>query len=1634
MKRKISFLLGLFLLVFTLAGCDWIIPQTSQQTSTTNATNVTTSSTEGVNTTSTETFVVTFFNDDGITILGIVEVLSGHAAIPPANPYKLSTAEFTYLFTGWDKAFSNVTSHMSVYAQYQATPRVYQIQFEVNGGTEVTNLSIAYGEPLVITAEPTRFGRVFMGWYLDEDCQEPLSLSTMPANDLILYAKWEYTEAIINVFSDLDEVYRNYYYIASSDSIDIMRETMSFYYPAIDAADTMEYVMALYEECVYELSTQFIIDYHKVDFEYSKANDINIMAKVIELLVQISEWHTLDFTGVYDFYSLKLINAVSPEESESEFQNFIAEINGLIISQGNLSQDFITTFKITTIAVLQNYRDQVNAIGESVDDVPVTDSEMTLFLAQINASSDISNILDLVVLGMRGMSATLFVASKSYYLDSLSDLYAIKLLTVDPLYLTELEDEYARTLSDIEDSHYYETVFERSTTFMIFANNLPDKETILTSRIVFNSNGGSQVDDLVSIEGAPIAPPSDPILESYLFTGWYTDIELSTLYIFTIMPEEDVLLYAGWELIPDEPTDVLFSLKDDLTYEVVGYTGQGPDLVIPSRHLGYWVTSIHSNAFDESSVLLSVTIPASIITIELNAFFLNPNLTTFIVSEENPNYASLNGVLYNKDFTTLIKYPSANTELTFVIPTSVEVISDYAFFSNPYLTRIIFGTSVREVPISTAFWGTSNLENLDVDLGNLSYSSIDGVLFNFEQTVLIRFPEGRRLGNYIVPEGVTEIGSNAFTNCVWLEAVVLPSTLIKIGSGAFQLCPFTEIIIPLNVTEIGSSAFNECTALSIYAWASTQPEGWNELWKDPLTIVYWGYTNLPSQVTLTFVTNGGSPINPLTNYPYTEVVVPNPIREGYTFDGWYEESALLNYFGNSVLFMPQTTMTLYAAWSINQYWVEFDPCGGTTIVGFYGDYGMTFDNPITTKTGYIFDGWYLDQEYTQYFGMMITAIQSSNHYLYAKWVLATFTISFETNGGSQMDPITDEYGTQLFVTNPVKLGYHFEGWYRDIGLTDFYGFDVNYMEASSLTLYAMWSANQYSVEFDSNGGTWIEGIYAPYQTVFENPTTTREGYTFAGWYKDYEFTDYFGMTVTSIPLYSVYLIAKWDINTYTVTFESNGGQIINPITDVYGTEFQIDEPYKEGYTFDGWYLDAQLLEYYNYTVNYIPSRDITYYAKWTVNEYTLQFNTNGGSEIAIITEPYGTIIDNLITTRTGYDFVGWYRDAELTLYFADTLTTVPSLNLYLHAKWIPNISRATMDGFTYIDEGDHYVISKYIGTNTIVEVPRYYYPDTASYEDRKPVTIINDDGCFWGTTVVQVTIPNTITYIGNYAFAHTAALTTVTFEPGSTITQISEGIFWEATALTNFIIPSTVLVIEAGAFYATYDLTSISIPKEVTLIAGLAFKNATSLNAVTFESDTHLLVIEEQAFWGTMIESFIMPNSVHTIGAWLFYDCLNLVSIQLSSSLHNIGTGAFYNCESLSSLTVDALNPYYTSIDNVLFNIDLSKIVQYAQAKEGTTFVIPSSVTIIGAYAFNNCDGLISISIPSSVTTIEWAGFVACTNMISIYIPLSVTAIDQYTFSACTSLTIYASAPSKPAGWLSVWNEYGRPVVWNYVE
>ena len=227
----------------------------------------------------------------------------------------------------------------------------------------------------------------------------------------------------------------------------------------------------------------------------------------------------------------------------------------------------------------------------------------------------------------------------------------------------------------------------------------------------------------------------------------------------------------------------------------------------------------------------------------------------------------------------------------------------------------------------------------------------------------------------------------------------------------------------------------------------------------------------------------------------------------------------------------------------------------------------------------------------------------------------------------------------------TRAGYTQVGWSTVDGGEKVYGFEDVYTQNEALTLYPVWNTNKYTITFDTNGGSEIAPITQDYGTKITAPDKpTRKGYTFKGWDKEIPET---------MPAENMTVKAQWEINQYTIAFDINGGSEIAPITQDYGTEITApDNPTRKGYTFKGW--DKEIPKT-------MPAENITVKAQWKINQYTITFDTNGGSDIAPITQDYGTEItapDN--PTRKGYTFKGW--DKEIP-------ETMPAENITITARW-----------------------------------------------------------------------------------------------------------------------------------------------------------------------------------------------------------------------------------------------------------------------------------------------------------------------------------------------------------------------------
>ena len=384
--------------------------------------------------------------------------------------------------------------------------------------------------------------------------------------------------------------------------------------------------------------------------------------------------------------------------------------------------------------------------------------------------------------------------------------------------------------------------------------------------------------------------------------------------------------------------------------------------------------------------------------------------------------------------------------------------------------------------------------------------------------------------------------------------------------------------------------------------------------------------------TVTLHANGGTINNGnVTEYTYgVGAILPTDVtRTGYTFKGWYYNE---NLTGSPVTAIGDTetgNKEYWAKWEINQYTVTVKPENGEADITITQDYGTPITAPADpTREGYTFIGW--DKA-------IPATMPAENMTITAKWKVNSYTITFDTAGGSEIAPITQDYGTQIAApADPTRKGYTFIGWDKAIPAT---------MPAENITVTAKWKVNSYTITFDTAGGSEIAPITQDYGTAITAPADpTREGYTFIGW--DMEIPE-------TMPAENMTITAKWKVNSYTITFDTAGGSEIAPITQDYGTAIAAPaDPTREGYTFIGWDMEIPTT---------MPAENITVTAKWKVNSYTITFDTAGGSEIAPITQDYGTqIAAPADPTREGYTFIGW--DMEIP-------TTMPAENMTITAQW-----------------------------------------------------------------------------------------------------------------------------------------------------------------------------------------------------------------------------------------------------------------------------------------------------------------------------------------------------------------------------
>ena len=788
--------------------------------------------------------------------------------------------------------------------------------------------------------------------------------------------------------------------------------------------------------------------------------------------------------------------------------------------------------------------------------------------------------------------------------------------------------------------------------------------------------------------------------------------------------------YIDWDyvvILDYLGSDTDISIPDTLDYETINVIGDSsfsngtltsviiPDTItliedsafaynsLTSVTLGNSIQTIAHDAFFYNDIG-SISIPSSVTTIERDAFNYNSISGNLVIPNSVRslgNYAfannAISGVTIGNGLTTLGEGVFSYNNITSVtVPDGITSIGREAFYNN-LLTNLSLGSDVESIGIS-AFAGNQltsvTLPDSVITLGdhvfygnNISSLTLSS---NLESIGGYTF-YSNALTNLTLPNTVNSIGEYSFYDND-LATVVIGNGVESIGNYAFYSNSISSLTLGSNVKTIGTGAFYNNSLTSV-----TIPDGVTYLGNNAFCNNDLSSISLPSSVT-----NIGANAFTLNSFSSFQLP-PSPV--------FPPGSVSVTWSDGSTSYAPGDTVSdLSKAYTreltLTDYDIIYNLDGGTNNGSNPATYNIetiTITLLEPTRTGYTFEGWFSEAEFTNEI-TEITIGSTGDVTLFAQWTTNEYTITFDGNtnsGGSLPTAITQDYNSQVTVPGNTgaltKMGYTFNGWntLANGSGTAYLEDDTFNMPATNSTLFAQWSPTEYDITYNLEGGTNNGSNPATYNIgtstiTFLAPTKT--GYTFEGWFSEAEFTN----EITEITLGStgdVTLFAQWTINSYNITYNLDGGTNngSNPVTYNIGTStITLLAPTKTGYTFAGWFSEAEFTnEITEITLG--STGDITLFAQWTISSYTVSFsgNTNtGGSLPSAITQNYNsqvTVPSNTGSlTKTGYTFIGWntLANGSGTTYVAGNTFNMPAANRILYAKWTIKSYTVSFNGNT----------------------------------------------------------------------------------------------------------------------------------------------------------------------------------------------------------------------------------------------------------------------------------------------------------------------------------------------------------------
>jgi len=876
---------------------------------------------------------------------------------------------------------------------------------------------------------------------------------------------------------------------------------------------------------------------------------------------------------------------------------------------------------------------------------------------------------------------------------------------------------------------YLDQEFTKSANFLVLTNQ--DKTLYAywianLYTIAFDSNGGSSVAPIIQTFDSIVTAPAQPTLPGYDFGGWFLDDETFLQpYSFNTM-SFDTNLYAKWT-----PTiyQISYTLNGGALADgtTLSYTVED-DLVTfksPVRE-GHTFNGWFDNPAFEGDPLVAIN-PNRMSNITLYAKWTVNFYTIFFDANGGSSIASI-----TQEYGTTLVEPTAPIRLGYT----------FKGWNRSDGTPFVFSTMPVDGASLVAVWEINvHTINLDVNGGDALINSSIEVTYN--DTITLATP---------TRSGYTFSGwsDGAIT---WQTGNIMPDQAINLTAQ------WTIIDYPItyNLDRGVNAMSNPSTYTVLDAVTFAEPEreghsfnGWfkDALFTQPISSISVGSTgvlNLFAKWTINTYTiildvNEGDPLTlEQTNLTVTfasTLVLPTPTRLGFDFVGWKTADGVT--YGNGNI-MPAKNLELTAEWTLKTYQVKYylfkndvtNPVKLPAVANY--NLGQTVVEQEVPNPGYTFDGWFdFKTDLAFQFGFTMTDI-SEPIVLYGKWTPIVYRVTYNLNDGNNdpQNPETFTIEDSIPLNPPSKPGYTFGGWQSDSVTVTSVGGAI-----TDITLTAQWQLVKYNITYVLNGGT--NNFDNPRDYDAEDDITllpaVRTGYTFTGWKNDNN------ITVTSIPLESsgnITLTAQWTINKHTLKYRNYAGQTETTVNNKdFGSTLGMPAPTRRGYTFNGW-NEVGTNNYFT-SSDSMPDRNLTLVGEWSINNYFINYNLDGGNPGGVQTINY-TVEDAVsITnpTRTGWTFVGWDKTGDDTADHSPTagVTTI-SAGTYAEDITLKAIWTQLVFTLTYNSDGGSPVSSKTFNFGQLLDST--YFPNPT-----KPNLIFagwwDSNNARWGTGTNQL--------------------------------------------------------------------------------------------------------------------------------------------------------------------------------------------------------------------------------------------------------------------------------------------------------